>query len=176
MFARYTYVHTYDDVHVWYPPTVVKYPFILCVQSLLDLPLPTSFTALTSKDFSEFFQPVFKQGAHLKNKWATKGSIVPKVTVWAHSPGLQRLAQTYTQQTHCLWYAGAETSTKGRVVCKYLRTYKLRIAKEATVCACLCVNHYCMHYALNAKEWTGCFSKWWLCFTYMSHVDVSGWD
>ena len=148
--------------------TVVEYPFILCFQCLINHPLPPSFTALTPKDFSDFFQPVFKQGAHLKNKWGTKGSTVPKVTVCVHTLGLQtththhthathtHTQHTHTHNTHTLSLIRWSREVHQRQGClqasTYVCTYKLCTAKGATVCACLCVNHYCMLYALNAQE------------------------
>ena len=147
------------------PPTVVKYPFILCVQCLINHTLPPSFTALTPKDFSDFFQPVFKQGAHLKNKWATKGSTMPKVTVCvctytrpASTTYTSHTRNTHTHNTHTVFDTLEQRSPQkaGLSASIYVRTYvcmyKLRTAKGATVCACLCVNHYCMLYALNAQE------------------------
>ena len=139
-----------------YPPTVVKYPFILCVQCLINHPLPPSFTALTPKDFSDFFQPVFKQGAHLKSKWASKGSTVPKVTVCVHTLGLHTPHTHHTHTTHTLTVFDAleqrSPPKAGLSASIYVRMYKLCTAKGATVCTCLCVNHYCMIYALNAQE------------------------
>ena len=78
-------MHTYTDKHrtltLWWGS-----PSLLCVHCVIHLSLSTSFTALTPKDISDFFQPVFKQGADLKNKWAVKGSTVPKVTVCTCAP------------------------------------------------------------------------------------------
>ena len=96
--------------------------------------------------------------------------------VYVHTLGLQtphtyasHTCNTHTHNTHTVFDMLEQRSPPkaGLSASIYVRMYKLCTAKAATVCTCLCVNHYCMLYALNAQEWTGCSCKWWSRFTYL---------